>query len=443
MDTLAEATTCRFADFLLDPSAGVLFRLDADGAQTPLPLGSRAFRMLCVLADRRGAFVSKQAMMDAVWPGVIVEENNLTVQMSALRRVLDHGRETSCIQTVPGRGYRLLPQVVGSARVMTDTDTLGPAPREDAAADALAAPEIHRRRWQVLVSWRATLSLCAAALLTGTIELVYQVWPAVPERPRLSVVLPFRNLSGDLGGNNLAEGITRGLTSDLAHMPASNIDSTTVRPDGHGLKDVRQISRNPGTRYADEASETRLGVTPKVNADLVSAETGARQPANFTCPKAGTVEVRPLGTIRHTGPSASDPYVCNRLDIWGKPRASLFNLYAMDEAGKAVARKALFALLSGSKTSVSYDFTTDSGKSRHVTWTFLRRETLTVDGKTFDTIVFDERSEDPDHSWGGDYLWWFDQKDGLWLKSEFRLLSGQFQNVTYANYQDLSVSVPE
>ena len=45
--------------------------------------------------------------MDAVWPGLAVEEGNLTVQISALRKTLDQGRaEGSCIQTVPGRGYR-------------------------------------------------------------------------------------------------------------------------------------------------------------------------------------------------------------------------------------------------------------------------------------------------------------------------------------------------
>ena len=45
--------------------------------------------------------------MAAVWPETVVEDSNLNVQIAALRRVLDEGRtEGSCIQTIPGRGYR-------------------------------------------------------------------------------------------------------------------------------------------------------------------------------------------------------------------------------------------------------------------------------------------------------------------------------------------------
>ena len=98
-----------FGDFRLDRNSGGLFRLDAHGRPIPLPLGSRALDALCVLVERQGDLVSKQTMMDAVWPDTAVEENNLSVQISALRRVLDQGRaEGSCIQTIPGRGYRLV-----------------------------------------------------------------------------------------------------------------------------------------------------------------------------------------------------------------------------------------------------------------------------------------------------------------------------------------------
>ena len=59
-----------------------------------------------------GDLISKAEIMHAVWPETVVEDNNLTVQISALRRVLDQGRAGgSCIQTVPGRGYRFVPSV--------------------------------------------------------------------------------------------------------------------------------------------------------------------------------------------------------------------------------------------------------------------------------------------------------------------------------------------
>lgn len=102
----------RFGGFLLDHSAGGLFRLDGHGGMVPIMLGSRALDVLGVLVERQGELVAKQTIMDAVWPDTAVEENNLTVQISALRRVLDQGRtDGSCIQTVPGRGYRFVAPV--------------------------------------------------------------------------------------------------------------------------------------------------------------------------------------------------------------------------------------------------------------------------------------------------------------------------------------------
>jgi predicted ATPase/DNA-binding winged helix-turn-helix (wHTH) protein len=75
----------------------------------PVQLGGRALDILIHLAARAGEIVCKQALMAAVWPGRSVEENNLTVHISTLRRILadpENGR--SVIQTVPGRGYVLL-----------------------------------------------------------------------------------------------------------------------------------------------------------------------------------------------------------------------------------------------------------------------------------------------------------------------------------------------
>jgi predicted ATPase/DNA-binding winged helix-turn-helix (wHTH) protein len=66
------------------------------------PLGARAFDLLMLLVDRCDRVVSKDEIFDKVWPGVVVEENNLSVQISALRRALG----ADVITTVTGRGYR-------------------------------------------------------------------------------------------------------------------------------------------------------------------------------------------------------------------------------------------------------------------------------------------------------------------------------------------------
>jgi len=74
----------------------------ADGE--PVELGSRGFDMLLALIDAGGAVVAKSELMDLVWPGTAVEENNLSVQIHTLRRAL--GKDRRMIVTVAGRGYR-------------------------------------------------------------------------------------------------------------------------------------------------------------------------------------------------------------------------------------------------------------------------------------------------------------------------------------------------
>lgn len=77
--------------------------------ERPVKLGSRAFDMLLALVERRERVVAKHELMELVWPRLVVEENNLQVQVMALRKLLGHG----AISTVPGRGYRFtLPVVV-------------------------------------------------------------------------------------------------------------------------------------------------------------------------------------------------------------------------------------------------------------------------------------------------------------------------------------------
>jgi predicted ATPase/DNA-binding winged helix-turn-helix (wHTH) protein len=89
-------------------------KLLADGA--PVELGSRAFDLLMVLIEARGGLVTKDQLLHRVWPGTVVEENNIQVQISALRRVF--GEERHLILTVPLRGYRF----TGSVQAVAAAD---------------------------------------------------------------------------------------------------------------------------------------------------------------------------------------------------------------------------------------------------------------------------------------------------------------------------------
>jgi DNA-binding winged helix-turn-helix (wHTH) protein len=72
----------------------------------PVPVGSRAFEIIGALIRSSGALVTKDELMQEVWPGAIVEENTLQVHVSAVRKAL--GPLRGMLKTESGRGYRLL-----------------------------------------------------------------------------------------------------------------------------------------------------------------------------------------------------------------------------------------------------------------------------------------------------------------------------------------------
>ena len=114
MGSLATGESFEFEGFRLERRG--LFRRDERGVFVPIAMGSRAFDVLRVLITAQGDLLAKDEIMAAVWPGTVVEDNNLTVQISALRRILDAAQSgQSCIQTVAGRGYRFVAPVTRCA----------------------------------------------------------------------------------------------------------------------------------------------------------------------------------------------------------------------------------------------------------------------------------------------------------------------------------------
>jgi len=98
LTTAAAAETLRFDHFELHPAERGL-RVRGE----PVSLGGRAFDLLLVLAQRHERLVTKQELLDLVWPGLVVEEHNVATQIGNLRKLLGAG----AITTLPGYGYRL------------------------------------------------------------------------------------------------------------------------------------------------------------------------------------------------------------------------------------------------------------------------------------------------------------------------------------------------
>ena len=206
-----------------------LFRLDQAGVAVPVTISPRALDLLAFLIQHKGELVAKDAIMKAVWQGMAVGEGNLTVQISALRRILDQNHnQGSCIQTIAGRGYRF----VGPMK----------QPEADPHCEIFAIPE-----------------------------------RAARPRPRLSiVVLPFINLSDDREQQYFADGITEDLTTDLSRIPGMFVISrNTAFTYRNKPIDAKQIGRELGVSYVLEGSVRRSGNHVRVTAQLIDGETAA------------------------------------------------------------------------------------------------------------------------------------------------------------------------
>ncbi len=310
-----------FEGFRLDRRGGGLFRSDDPDGGAPVAIGSRALDVLAILVAGNGALVSKDAIMHAVWPNAVVEEKNLTVQISALRRVLDAGKtDRSCIQTEAGRGYRFVAAVTRldggdptgnqtsqllTSPISADAPTSGLPMRDPEIPSGVPSRSPGARRHLVsleLVSLAVLLLALgfgaawwlglgrpvpfhepvpvheAASDLVHSVSAVGGPQNVLSPSPRLSlVVLPFENLSGDPKDDYLADGITYDLTTDLADLPGALV---VARSSAYSYKgkpaDVRRIGDELGVRYVVEGSVRRIESALRVNVQLTSAETGAQ-----------------------------------------------------------------------------------------------------------------------------------------------------------------------
>jgi TolB-like protein len=216
------AENVMFEGFRLERSG--LFQVDQAGRAEPVALGGRALDLLSLLVQRQGEIVSKDTIMNAVWPGLAIEEGNLTVQISALRRVLDRGRaQGSCIQTIPGRGYRF---IITVTRADQATDEAGP-----------------------------TLTL--------------------PDKPSIAV-LPFANMSGEPEQEYFADGMVEEIITALSRIGWLFVIARTSSFAYKGQNvDIKRVGRELGVRYVLEGSVRKAVGRVRITAQLIDATTGA------------------------------------------------------------------------------------------------------------------------------------------------------------------------
>lgn len=287
-----------FAGFTLDVRGRQLWSPDGE----PLMLSSRAFDTLLILVRSPGEVLPKSELMEAVWPGVIVEENNVNQAIFSLRRALgDRRAESRIIRTIAGVGYSFVAQVDELPR-----QAAHPKPEDQHSATILTAGEVHspenprragpiRRLWHS--GWRG---LSVLAGMSG-LALLLSVYMGGP--PEASESFLSRSPAGETAGGE--EDQPALLRNSIAIFPFSVLNATT--PDNEffaiGLNDelVNQLSRinslNVVTRRSTQALldqglavdeiAHRLGVQSVLTGTVMYLEGHARVNLQLLDPRQG------------------------------------------------------------------------------------------------------------------------------------------------------------
>ncbi len=229
-------------------------------------LSSRAFEVLVLLVTRSGQTISKNAIMEAVWPNNVVEENNLNQAISSLRKVLNDPKSQSrIIQTVTGRGYCFVDalevcaesaEAPATASLTTDHDQPPMLPANPGSSGAIA--KLFNRK-QLFAACVAVLAIGGilvgvtrfagvAATGTGAHTLAQQQAPAILNViPNSIAILPFSNLNPDQEEKAFSLGLHDELINQLTKVKSLKVlsgDSVqALAEQGKSMADIGQILR--------------------------------------------------------------------------------------------------------------------------------------------------------------------------------------------------------
>jgi TolB-like protein/DNA-binding winged helix-turn-helix (wHTH) protein/Tfp pilus assembly protein PilF len=244
-----------FGPFRLIPEERQLLRHDQ-----PVPLTPKSFDLLLALVENSGHLIEKDELMKRVWPDSFVEEANLSVNMSVLRRALGEGpNDDQYVQTVPRRGYRFVADV--KERWYENGQKAIASPR----------PYVLVHRWPLILL--LSLLIVAALAAFGSRRLRQRAATAVnPGQIRSLAVLPLENLSGDNSQDYFAEGMTEALITDLSKISAIRIMSRASVMQYKGTrKPLSQIGRELNVDAIVTGSFARAGHRVRIAVQLVDA----------------------------------------------------------------------------------------------------------------------------------------------------------------------------
>jgi DNA-binding winged helix-turn-helix (wHTH) protein/TolB-like protein/tetratricopeptide (TPR) repeat protein len=222
-----------FGDFRLDTAKRLLLRLDG----TTVPLTPRVFETLLYMVEHHGVVLDKERLMEAVWPDSIVEENNLSQNISTLRRIFGEAPGShGYIVTVPGRGYRFVAEVReqtdnGSATVKAEegTGSTSPENRKEPATTKGRQRLPGKTGGPLALAVLGVILVAAAVVaLRSTVQWLekYGMGSATPatssgtviERVHSIAVLPFQPLGPDLSDELLGLGMADAVIGRMSNL---------------------------------------------------------------------------------------------------------------------------------------------------------------------------------------------------------------------------------
>lgn len=232
-----------------------------------VPLGKRALDILSVLAEAKGHIVTKDELLEAVWPDIVVEENALQVHVTSLRKAL--GPEGGRLKTIRGVGYQLT----------IDGETAGP----HAATPRVSGPRVP---WRKLRRFRP--ALIAAALLAGLLGVWWFAGPQLGLRPHDRIAVVVRALTATTNGDPTEAALARGVTDELIirlrRIPDLRV--AMADPDGSGAGEAFRSA------YVVDGGIRRSGDRLRVTARLSSAAGEVLWSQTFDRPLADLLDVQ-------------------------------------------------------------------------------------------------------------------------------------------------------
>lgn len=273
-----------FGPFRLDAPKGLLWR-----DQEVVALKPRLLEMLLLFVESSERVIEKDELMSRLWPDTIVEEANLTVNISALRKALgQRGAENRYIVTVPGRGYRFVAEVRGiserETEVVLERHTSTEIIIEEEKEDSIApAPSLHSAlisRRQPLLRRKLLIGSSIAVVLIGAVwYLTFSARlhsPATGTRFKTIAVLPFKLLGGSDADDYMGVGMADALITRVGSITQFSVRPTSsVLKYAHTEQSLIEVGRGLNVEAVLEGTIRKSGETYRVTVQLVSVETGA------------------------------------------------------------------------------------------------------------------------------------------------------------------------